>query len=66
MVDTFRLKICGQFVCWIFCVNYPTSRFNTLIHNDQAIFCDKIELTFAGAEPIYGARFFVASVLELY
>ena len=38
----------------------------SLIHNDQAIFCDKVELTFAGAEPLYGARFFVASVLELY
>ena len=35
----------------------------SLIHNDQAIFCDKVELTFAGAEPIYGARLFVASVL---
>ena len=38
----------------------------SLIHKDQAIFCDKVELTFAGAEPIYGARFFVASVLEIY
>ena len=38
----------------------------SLIHNDQAIFCDKVELTIAGAETIYGARFFVASVLELY
>ena len=38
----------------------------SLIHNDQTIFCHKVELTFAGAEPIYGARFFVASVLELY
>ena len=38
----------------------------SLIHNDQAIFCDKVELTFAGAESIYGTRFFVASVLEIY
>ena len=34
--------------------------------NTHAIFCEKVELTIAGAEPIYAAKFFVASILELY
>ena len=38
----------------------------SLIHNDQAIFCEKVELTIAGAETIFAAKFFVASILELY
>ena len=41
----------------------PQVDLKSLIHNDQAIFCDKVELTFAGAESVCGTRFFVASVL---